>query len=44
MKVLVVDDDRDTADAMAMLLKVKGCDVRVAYDDRNGGSKCSSAF
>ena len=32
MKVLVVDDNSDAADSLAMLLQVKGDDVRVAYD------------
>ena len=32
MKVLVVDNDHDTADALAMLLKYANCEVRVAYD------------
>lgn len=31
MRVLVVDNDRDTADTFAMLLKFAHCDVRVAY-------------
>lgn len=30
--VLVVDDCRDSADALALLLKFLGCDVRTAYD------------
>lgn len=32
MRVLVVDNDRDTADSLAMLLAFAKCDVRVAYD------------
>lgn len=31
-RVLLVDDDRDTAETSAMLLKLWGQDVRVAYD------------
>ncbi|RAR59220.1 PAS/PAC sensor hybrid histidine kinase [Paraburkholderia unamae] len=31
MRVLVVDDNRDSADSLAMLLELKGHDVRVAY-------------
>jgi len=31
-RVLVVDDNRDAADSLAMLLKFSGHDVRVAYD------------
>ena len=32
MRVLVVDNDRDTANALAMLVKLAQCEVRVAYD------------
>ncbi|MBV8261449.1 MAG: PAS domain S-box protein [Paraburkholderia sp.] len=31
LRVLVVDDNRDSADSLAMLLELKGHDVRVAY-------------
>jgi PAS domain S-box-containing protein len=31
-RVLVVDDNRDSADTLATLLQVLGCDVQVAYD------------
>jgi signal transduction histidine kinase len=31
-RVLVVDDNRDSADSLAMLLKLHGNDVRTAYD------------
>lgn len=34
-RVLIVDDNRDTADTMAMLLRVQGYDVVVAYDGRS---------
>jgi len=30
--VLIVDDNRDAADSLCMLLKSRGHDVRVAYD------------
>ena len=30
--ILIVDDNRDATDSMAMLLKMEGYDVRVAYD------------
>jgi CheY-like chemotaxis protein len=32
LRVLVVDDNRDSADSLAMLLELKGHEVRVAYD------------
>ena len=32
MRVLVVDNDHDTADALAMVLKLAKCEVRVTYD------------
>ena len=32
MKVLVVDDNMDAADSLAMLLQARGDEVRVAYD------------
>ncbi len=32
MRVLVVDDQQDAADALAMLLKLTHCDVRVAFN------------
>ena len=31
-RVLVVDDNRDSADSQALLLRIEGHDVRVAYD------------
>lgn len=31
-RVLVVDDNKDTADSLAVLLQVKGHDTRIAYD------------
>jgi CheY-like chemotaxis protein len=33
-RVLVVDDNRDAADTLAMLLEMEGYDVRTAYDGR----------
>lgn len=30
--VLIVDDNRDAADSLAMLLRIFGYDVRIAYD------------
>jgi CheY-like chemotaxis protein len=32
LSVLVVDDNRDAADVLAMLVRLAGYDVRVAYD------------
>jgi two-component system, OmpR family, response regulator len=32
LSVLVVDDDHDTADSCALLLRMSGHDARVAYD------------
>jgi CheY-like chemotaxis protein len=34
-RILVVDDTRDIADALAMLLETMDADVRVAYDGRS---------
>ncbi|WP_165244909.1 response regulator [Paludisphaera soli] len=34
-RVLIVDDNRDTADTTAMLLRMHGYDVAVAYDGRS---------
>ena len=31
-RILVVDDNKDSADSLAMLLRVKGNDIRTAYD------------
>jgi CheY-like chemotaxis protein len=36
LKVLVVDDNRDAADALAALLMLCGADVRVCYDGAAG--------
>ncbi|MGE0859275.1 MAG: ATP-binding protein, partial [Gammaproteobacteria bacterium] len=33
-RILVVDDNRDAADSLAMLLEMMGLEVRVAYDGR----------
>jgi len=34
-RILVVDDNRDAADTLALLLEVDGAEVRVAYDGRS---------
>ncbi|WP_322013686.1 PAS domain S-box protein [Paraburkholderia sp. J12] len=34
LRVLIVDDNRDSADSLAMLFELKGHDVRVAYSAR----------
>jgi len=31
-RILVVDDNRDTADSLAMMLRLQGSDVQVVYD------------
>jgi DNA-binding response OmpR family regulator len=36
LRVLVVDDNRDAADSLALLVRVWGHDVRVAYDGVEG--------
>lgn len=36
MRVLVVENDRDTADSLALLLRVARCDARVCYDGFSG--------
>ncbi len=36
LRVLVVDDNRDGADSMAMVLQLHGHEVRVAYDGLEG--------
>ena len=36
LRVLVVDDNRDGADSMAMLLSLLGHDAHVAYDGETG--------
>lgn len=41
LRILVVDDNQDAADTTAMLLRVLGHDVRVAY---NGADGLSAAF
>ena len=33
-RILLVDDNRDAADSMAILLRIAGHDVRTAYDGR----------
>jgi len=35
IRVLVVDDNRDAADSLAMMLSLEGADVRVAYDGQS---------
>jgi Response regulator containing a CheY-like receiver domain and an HD-GYP domain len=33
---LIVDDNRDSAESLAMLMRVRGHEVRTAYDGRQG--------
>lgn len=40
LKVLVVDDNRDSADSLALLLKVQGHEVSTEYDGRMGLAAC----
>lgn len=37
-RVVVIDDDRDVADSLAMLLELLGCDVKTAYSGTAGVS------
>ena len=39
LRVLVVDDNRDSADSLAMLLELKGHEVRVAYSAAQAGKQ-----
>ncbi|PLZ03847.1 hybrid sensor histidine kinase/response regulator [Burkholderia sp. WAC0059] len=43
LRVLVVDDNRDSADSLAMLLEMKGHEVRVAYGAREACETCAGA-
>src|SRR5262249_5514761 len=36
LKILVVDDNRDAADSLVMLLRLWGHDVRASYDGQSG--------
>jgi len=36
LRVLVVDDNRDAADSLAMILRAMGTDTRTAYDGQDG--------
>jgi hypothetical protein len=40
LKVLVVDDNRDLAESLALLLKVQGHEVSTEYDGRMGLAAC----
>ena len=44
MRVLVVDNDRDTADMLAILLKFAKCEVRVAYDGLSALAEATKFF
>jgi signal transduction histidine kinase/DNA-binding response OmpR family regulator len=35
-RILIVDDNRDSAESLAMLLRVRGHEVRTAYDGKHG--------
>jgi CheY-like chemotaxis protein len=36
LRILIVDDNRDSADSLAMLLRIMGNDTRTAYDGQQG--------
>ncbi|HEY7308565.1 MAG TPA: ATP-binding protein [Gemmataceae bacterium] len=36
LRILIVDDNRDSADSLAMLLRILGNDTRTAYDGQEG--------
>lgn len=36
LRVLIVDDNRDSADSLAMLLRIQGNETRTAYDGQEG--------
>nr|WP_087050090.1 PAS domain S-box protein [Caballeronia ptereochthonis] len=36
LRIVVIDDNRDSADSLAMLLQMKGHDVRIAYHGKEG--------
>jgi PAS domain S-box-containing protein len=36
LRIVVIDDNQDSADSLAMLLQLKGHDVRIAYHGREG--------
>ena len=36
LRILIVDDNRDSADSLAMLLRIMGNDIRTAYDGQEG--------
>lgn len=40
-RVLIVDDHRDSADALAMLFSATGCEIRVAYSGESGLQLCT---
>lgn len=44
VRVLIADDNRDAADTLALLLKIKGYDVRSAYDGKEAFEIASQFF
>ncbi len=36
LRILIVDDNRDSADSLGMLLRIMGNDIRTAYDGQQG--------
>ena len=40
LRILIVDDNRDSADSLGMLLRIMGNDTRTAYDGQQGLEAC----
>ena len=43
-RVLIVDDNRDAADSLAMLFGLLSCDTRVAYDGEQGAREAADVL
>jgi CheY-like chemotaxis protein len=42
LRILVVDDNRDAADSLGMLLQILGADVRIAHDGPQALDACEA--
>jgi len=42
LRILIVDDNRDAADSLAMVVRAWGYDVRIAYDGAEGLAQATS--